>query len=74
MQMEKQPFNIIPTNSKNSKITRNSLLFYVSYSKTLLLILAAVSISTLTGENGILVRVQDANVQTEIVEKKEKWR
>ena len=36
-----------------------------------LLILAAVSIATLTGENGILTRAQDAKTNTEIAEEKE---
>ena len=36
-----------------------------------LLILAAVSIATLTGENGILTRAQDAKTDTEIAEEKE---
>ena len=36
-----------------------------------LLILAAVSIATLTGENGILTRATDAKEQTEIAEEKE---
>ena len=36
-----------------------------------LLILAAVSIATLTGENGILTRANDAKEQTEIAEEKE---
>ena len=36
-----------------------------------LLILAAVSIATLTGENGILTRAQDAKEQTEIASEKE---
>ena len=36
-----------------------------------LLILAAVSIATLTGENGILTRANDAKMQTEIGEEKE---
>ena len=37
----------------------------------MLLILAAVSIATLTGENGILIRAQDAKTNTEIAEEKE---
>ena len=37
-----------------------------------LLILAAVSIATLTGENGILTRANDAKEQTEIAEVKER--
>ena len=36
-----------------------------------LLILAAVSIATLTGENGILTRAQDAKEETEVAEEKE---
>ena len=36
-----------------------------------MLILAAVSIATLTGENGILTRAQDAKTNTEIAEEKE---
>ena len=37
-----------------------------------LLILAAVSIATLTGENGILTRANDAKTNTEVAEEKEK--
>ena len=37
----------------------------------MLLILAAVSIATLTGENGILTRATDAKEQTEIADEKE---
>ena len=37
----------------------------------MLLILAGVSIATLTGENGILTRAQDAKTNTEIAEEKE---
>ena len=37
-----------------------------------LLILAAVSIATLTGQNGILTRANDAKISTEIAEEKEK--
>ena len=37
-----------------------------------LLILAAVSIATLTGENGILTRANDAKTSTEIAEEREK--
>ena len=37
-----------------------------------LLILAAVSIATLTGENGILTRANDAKASTEIAEEREK--
>ena len=37
-----------------------------------LLILAGVSIATLTGENGILTRANDAKTETEIAEEKEK--
>ena len=37
-----------------------------------LLILAAVSIATLTGENGILTRANDARTETEIADEKEK--
>ena len=37
-----------------------------------LLILAAVSIATLTGENGILTRTTDSKTSTEIAEEREK--
>ena len=37
----------------------------------MLLILAAVSIATLTGENGILTRANDAKTETEVAEEKE---
>ena len=37
----------------------------------MLLILAGVSIATLTGENGILTRAQDSKTQTEIADEKE---
>ena len=37
-----------------------------------LLILAAVSIATLTGQNGILTRANDAKIETEIADEKEK--
>ena len=53
--------------SKNKGITLIALVITI----IVLLILAAVSIATLTGENGILTRANDAKEQTEIAEEKE---
>ena len=55
-------------NSRETGITLIALVITV----IVLLILAAVSISTLTGENGILTRVDEARTQTEIGEEIEK--
>ena len=54
-------------NMKNKGITLIALVITI----IVLLILAAVSIATLTGENGILTRAQDAKTNTEIAEEKE---
>ena len=54
-------------NMKNKGITLIALVITI----IVLLILAAVSIATLTGENGILTRAQDAKINTEIAEEKE---
>ena len=53
--------------SKNNGITLIALVITI----IVLLILVAVSIATLTGENGILTRAQDAKNDTEIAEEKE---
>ena len=53
--------------SKNRGITLIALVITI----IVLLILAGVSIATLTGENGILTRAQDAKINTEIAEEKE---
>ena len=57
-------------------MSNSSLIFYSLTIDNILniivlLILAAVSIATLTGENGILTRATDAKEQTEIAEEKE---
>ena len=54
-------------NMRNRGITLIALVITI----IVLLILAAVSIATLTGENGILTRAQDAKTNTEIAEEKE---
>ena len=54
-------------NMRNKGITLIALVITI----IVLLILAAVSIATLTGENGILTRANDAKEQTEIAEEKE---
>ena len=54
-------------NMRNKGITLIALVITI----IVLLILAAVSIATLTGENGILTRAQDAKTNTEIAEEKE---
>ena len=54
-------------NMRNKGITLIALVITI----IVLLILAAVSIATLTGENGILTRATDAKEQTEIAEEKE---
>ena len=55
-------------NMRNKGITLIALVITI----IVLLILAAVSIATLTGENGILTRANDAKEQTEIAEVKER--
>ena len=55
-------------NMKNKGITLIALVITI----IVLLILAAVSIATLTGENGILTRANDAKTSTEIAEEREK--
>ena len=54
-------------NMRNKGITLIALVITI----IVLLILAAVSIATLTGENGILTRATDSKTQTEIAEEKE---
>lgn len=54
-------------NMRNKGITLIALVITI----IVLLILATVSIATLTGENGILTRATDAKEQTEIAEEKE---
>lgn len=55
-------------NMRNKGITLIALVITI----IVLLILAAVSIATLTGENGILTRANDAKTSTEIAEEREK--
>ena len=55
-------------NMRNKGITLIALVITI----IVLLILAAVSIATLTGENGILTRANDSKKQTEIAEVKER--
>ena len=54
-------------NMRNKGITLIALVITI----IVLLILAAVSIATLTGENGILTRANDAKEQTEVADEKE---
>ena len=54
--------------SKQNGITLIALVITI----IVLLILAAISIATLTGQNGILTRANDAKTSTEIAEEKEK--
>ena len=54
-------------NMRNKGITLIALVITI----IVLLILAAVSIATLTGQNGILTRATDSKTQTEIAEEKE---
>lgn len=56
---------------KVKKETRGITLIALVITIIVLLILAAVSIATLTGENGILTRAQDAKEETEVAEEKE---
>ena len=64
--MEKQKINIKKI-KKNNGITLIALVITI----IVLLILAGVTIATLTGENGILTRASDAAEQTEVAEEKE---
>ena len=57
--------------AKNQKSSKGITLIALVITIIVLLILAAVSIATLTGENGILTRAQDAKTNTEIAEEKE---
>ena len=57
----------IKVNKKNNGITLIALVITI----IVLLILAGVTIATLTGENGILTRASQASEQTEIAEEKE---
>ncbi len=59
------------TNLKYLKEARGITLIALVITIIVLLILAAVSIATLTGENGILTRANDSKSQTEIGEEKE---
>lgn len=59
---KKQTFEMKKIIKKNNGITLIALVITI----IVLLILAAVSIATLTGENGILTRASDAREQTEI--------
>ena len=56
---------------KNQKSSKGITLIALVITIIVLLILAAVSIATLTGENGILTRANDAKTQTEIASVKE---
>ena len=57
---------------KSQKSSKGITLIALVITIIVLLILAAVSIATLTGENGILTRANDAKTSTEIAEEKEK--
>ena len=57
---------------KSEKTSRGITLIALVITIIVLLILAAVSIATLTGENGILTRANDAKTSTEIAEEREK--
>ena len=56
---------------KVKKETRGITLIALVITIIVLLILAGVSIATLTGQNGILTRAQDAKTQTGVAEEKE---
>ena len=56
---------------KNSKLPRGITLISLVITIIVLLILAGVSIAMLTGENGILTKVNDAKKETEIASVKE---
>ena len=53
------------------KVIKIASIIFLVITIIVLLILAAVSIATLTGENGILTRANDSRIQTEIGEEKE---
>ena len=57
---------------RNKDMNKGITLIALVITIIVLLILAAVSIATLTGENGILTRANDAKTSTEIAEEKEK--
>lgn len=57
---------------KNKDMNKGITLIALVITIIVLLILAAVSIATLTGENGILTRANDAKTSTEIAEEREK--
>ena len=57
--------------SKTKKFQNGITLIALVITIIVLLILAGVSIATLTGENGILTRANDSNTQTEIATEKE---
>ena len=59
---------------KNKDMNKGITLIALVITIIVLLILAGVSIATLTGENGILTRANDAKTSTEIAEEKEKVR
>ena len=56
---------------KRETFNRGITLIALVITIIVLIILAGISIATLTGENGILTRVNDAKTQTEIAEEKE---
>ena len=56
---------------KNKDMNKGITLIALVITIIVLLILAAVSIATLTGENGILTRANDAKTETEVAEEKE---
>ena len=58
--------------SKTKKFQNGITLIALVITIIVLLILAGVSIATLTGENGILTRANDAKTNTEIAEEREK--
>ena len=68
--MEKQKEKI-PLKQRK-KAERGITLIALVITIIVLLILAGVTIATLTGENGILTRASDAKEQTEIAEVKER--
>ena len=57
---------------KNKDTNKGITLIALVITIIVLLILAGISIATLTGENGILTRANDAKTSTEIAEEKEK--
>ena len=62
---------IMPTNKQTQKINGITLIALV-ITIIVLLILAGVTIATLTGDNGILTQASDAKIKTEIAEVKER--